>query len=423
MDESLLHFQWRHQHYTLNGLNTTKGDTVEVIDPGLYNTDSGPDFSNAKVRIGDTLWVGNVEMHIKSSDWFTHNHQTDNAYNNVILHVVVEHDRTAVTSNGTEVQTLVIPYPNELVQSYENLIKSTEWIPCASKIGIVDSLLINSTIDRMQVERLEDKSKRVAELVSQCNGSWEEAFYRDLCRSFGLKSNALPFQLLAQSLPQKVLAKHKNSTFQLEALLFGQSGLLDKAKTDSYAISLKQEYTYLKNKFSLTPIEPSLWKFMRLRPASFPTIRIALLAMLAHKSSGLFSQLMEVKNIDDVIKFFAVEASDYWTNHYIFGEESISKKKRLGEETIRLITINTIIPFMYSYGRSRAKADLEANALAILQQMPPENNTIVRNFGALGIKALSAFDTQALVHLKTFYCETRKCIYCPIGVSILRKQL
>jgi len=423
MDESLLHFLWRYQYYTLNGHSTTKGDTVEIIDPGLYNTDSGPDFSNAKVRIGETLWVGNIEMHVKSSQWFTHNHQADNAYNNVILHVVVEHDRTAVTSSGVEVQTLVVPYPNKLVQNHESLIKSTEWIPCASKIGEVDSLLINSTIDRMQVERLENKSQRVAELVGQCNGSWEEAFYRDLCRSFGLKSNALPFQLLAQSLPQKVLAKHKNSVFQLEALLFGQSGLLDSAKTDSYVISLKQEYNYLKNKFSLKPIESSLWKFMRLRPASFPTIRIALLAMLAHKSTGLFSQLLEIENIDEVNKFMAIEASDYWTNHYIFGEQSKPKKKRLGEEAIRLITINTIIPFMYSYGRSRAKADLEANALALLQQMPPEKNSIVRNFATLGIKALSAFDTQALLHLKTFYCETRKCIYCPIGVSILRKQL
>lgn len=422
MDESLLHFLWRYQYYTLNGLNTTKGETIEVIDPGLYNTDSGPDFSNAKVRIGGTLWVGNVEMHVKSSNWFTHNHQNDNAYNNVILHVVVEEDRRAVTSSGVEVQTLVIPYPNKLVQNYESLIKSTEWIPCASKIGDVDSLLINSTIDRMQVERLENKSQRVVELVRQCNGNWEEAFYRDLCRSFGLKSNALPFQLLAQSLPQKILAKHKNNVFQLEALLFGQSGLLDKAKTDSYVISLKREYTYLSNKFSLTPIESSLWKFMRLRPASFPTIRIALLAMLAHKSTNLFSQLLEIENIDEANKILAVEASEYWTNHYLLGEESIPKAKRLGKETIRLITINTIIPFMYSYGRSRAKVDLEANALTILQQMPPEKNSIIRNFDTLGIKALSAFDTQALVHLKTFYCEARKCIYCPIGVSILRKQ-
>lgn len=423
MDESLLHFIWRYQSFTFNGLCTTKGETIEVIDPGLYNTDSGPDFYNAKIRIGKTIWAGNVEMHIKSSDWFAHNHQADGAYNNVILHVVVEYDRPAKTSNGSEIQTLVIPYPAELALSHENLLKSTEWIPCASKIGGVDSILIGSTIDRMQAERLEIKSNRVLDMVNQCAGSWEEAFYRDLCRSLGLKTNALPFQLLAQSLPLKVLAKHKNNAFQVEALLFGQSGLLEKAKPDEYATALKKEYIYLKDKFNLTPIEASQWKFMRLRPASFPTIRIALLAMLINKSSGLFSHLMEAENINQLRKLLNVEASEYWTNHYLFGEESKPLKKHLGDETIRLITINTIVPFMFSYGRSRAKANLETKAIALLQQMPPEKNSVIENFKHLGIISTTAFDTQALIHLKTSYCDARKCIYCPIGVRILRKQL
>ncbi len=423
MDESLLHFMWRYQSFTFNGLCTTNGEPIEVIDPGLYNTNSGPDFSNAKVRIGKTLWAGNVEMHIKSSEWYLHNHHSDSAYDNVILHVVVENDQAAVTTRGTFVQTLVVPYPSDLRESHENLMKSAEWIPCASKIRHVNPLLIDSTIDRMQAERLETKSQRVIELVNLCNGSWEEAFYRDISRSFGLKNNALPFQLLAQALPLKILAKHRNNILQIEALLFGQSGLLEKAKPDSFTLALKKEYGFLKEKYHLTPIEPSLWKFMRLRPASFPTVRIALLAMLVHKSSRLFSKLLEIETVEQIVNLLTVEASDYWTNHYIFGEESKSMRKRLGNETVKLITINTVIPFMFSYGRSRSKADMETKAITLLQQMPPEKNSIVENFEKLGIAATSAFDSQALIHLKANYCDTRKCIYCPIGVSILRKQL
>jgi len=414
---------WRYQSFTFNGLCTTNGEPIEVIDPGLYNTNSGPDFSNAKVRIGKTLWAGNVEMHIKSSDWYLHNHHSDSAYDNVILHVVVENDQAAATSKGTFVQTLVVPYPVDLRESHENLMKSAEWIPCASKIRHVNPLLIDSTIDRMQAERLETKSHRVIELVNLCNGSWEEAFYRDICRSFGLKNNALPFQLLAQALPLKILAKHRNNMLQLEALLFGQSGLLEKAKPDSFTLALKKEYGFLKEKYHLSPIETSLWKFMRLRPASFPTVRIALLAMLVHKSSRLFSKLMEIETVEQIANLLAVEASEYWTNHYVFGEESKFMKKRLGNETIKLITINTVIPFMFSYGRNRSKPDMETKAITLLQQMPPEKNSIVENFEKLGITATSAFDSQALIHLKANYCDTRKCIYCPIGVSILRKQL
>ena len=423
MDESLLHFMWRYQSFTFNGLCTTNGEPIEVIDPGLYNTNSGPDFSNAKVRIGKTLWAGNVEMHIKSSEWYLHNHHSDSAYDNVILHVVVENDQAAVTTRGTFVQTLVVPYPSDLRESHENLMKSAEWIPCASKIRHVNPLLIDSTIDRMQAERLETKSQRVIELVNLCNGSWEEAFYRDISRSFGLKNNALPFQLLAQALPLKILAKHRNNILQLEALLFGQSGLLEKAKPDSFTLALKKEYGFLKEKYHLSPIEPSLWKFMRLRPASFPTVRIALLAMLVHKSSRLFSKLLEIETVEQIVNLLTVEASEYWTNHYVFGEESKSMRKRLGNETVKLITINTVIPFMFSYGRSRSKADMETKAITLLQQMPPEKNSIVENFEKLGIAATSAFDSQALIHLKANYCDTRKCIYCPIGVSILRKQL
>lgn len=422
MDESLLHFIWRYQPYTLNGLKTLTGENIEIIDPGLYNTDSGPDFTNAKIRIGNTIWAGNVEMHIKSSDWFAHNHHTNPAYNNVILHVVIEHDKEATTSLGETIQTLVVPYPAELEKRYSDLIESTRWIPCADKIRQIDTLHLSATIDRMLAERLEAKTHRAEEMVIKAQSSWEEAFYRDTCRSFGLKSNTLPFQLLAQSLPLKYLAKHKNNLLQVEALLFGQSGLLATAKNDDYVDLLKKEYSFLRSKFNLTPIEPSLWKFMRLRPAGFPTIRIAQLAKLIHASTSLFSQLMEITSMEDIYRLLRVEPSSYWHNHYLLGEKSINRPKPLGKETIRLITINTIVPFMFAYGRNRGKAYMENQAMMLLQQLPVEQNSIIKNFVKIGITCSNAFDSQALLHLKTSYCDARKCIYCPIGIRLLRKQ-
>ncbi|QKG80648.1 DUF2851 family protein [Tenuifilum thalassicum] len=421
MEESLLHFIWRYQHFTLNGLKTHDGETIEIVDPGFHNTNSGPDFTNAKIRIGNTIWAGNVEIHIKSSDWFRHNHHTDPAYNNVILHVVVENDKIAETSKGEKIQTLAIPYPKELSKNFDSLINSKRWLPCSEKIKNIDSLLISSTIDRMLAERLEDKTKRIDESINQCHGSWEEAFYQEFARSFGLKNNAMPFQLLAKITPLKVLAKHKNSIFQIEALLLGQSGLLKEAKSDEYVDALKKEYTFLRKKFNLSPIEGSLWKFLRQRPASFPTIRIALLAKLIHCSSGLFAQLMEVGSLKDIEKLLKVDVSDYWQTHYIFGEKSITKPKHLGSEAIKTITINSIIPFMFAYGRKRSMQNLEQKALELLQALPAENNSIIKNFSTLDIKASNAYESQALIHLKNHYCDTRKCIYCPVGVRILGK--
>ncbi len=421
MEELLLHFIWRYQPYILNGLKTVNGEPIEIIDPGLYNTDSGPDFSNAKIRIGQTLWAGNVEMHIKSSDWFNHKHHSNKAYDNVILHVVVDADKIATNTSGTPLPTLVVPYPSDLAQEFHELIQSQNWIACSQKIKEMDTLLISSTIDRMLSERLEAKTTRVMELVETSCNSWEEAFYQDFARSIGLKNNALPFQLLARYTPLKILAKHKNNIFQLEALLFGQSGLLNKAKPDEYAEALKKEYRFLRNKFNLTPIDYSLWKFLRQRPASFPTIRIAQLAQIIFSSMGLFAQLMEVNSFIDIAKLLKVSVSDYWKGHYTFGEKSNHTPKHLGIETIKTITINSIIPFMFAYGRLRNKQHLEHKALDLLQALPPENNSIIKKFSIYGLKGINAYDTQALLHLKSHYCDIRKCIYCPIGVRILRK--
>ncbi len=423
MNEAILHFIWKYKPYLFNGLKTTNNEPIEVIDAGEYNSNAGPDFFNAKVKIGNTLWAGNVEIHINSSDWFNHNHQTDKNYDNVILHVVVKNDKQTVTSFGNPIPTLQIKYPSEIETELLAITNSGSWIPCAGKIQAVNPFTVKSWVDKMMVERLEQKNELVNQTVKDCNGSWEEAFYRSVVRCFGLKVNALPAELLAKNTPLKILAKQKDNPFQLEAILFGQSGLLDNSENeDEYQLSLRIEYNYLQKKFNLTPIDVSLWKFLRMRPAAFPTIRIAQLAMLIHKSSSLFSKLIEVESYAEMVSMLTVNTSEYWETHYTFGNKSTKQSKQLGSQTIKTIVLNSVIPFMFAYGESRGKPELKEKALNLLEKLPVEKNSTMDGFRKIGFEAQSAFDSQALLYLKTNYCDTRKCIFCNIGSSILLKS-
>ena len=423
MNEAILHFIWKYKPYIFNGLKTTNNEPIEVIDAGEYNSNAGPDFFNAKVMVGETLWAGNVEMHINSSDWFNHNHQTDKNYDNVILHVVVKNDKQAVTSFGNPIPTLQIKYPLEIETELLAITNSGSWIPCAGKIHEVNPFTMKSWVEKMMVERLEQKTELVNQTVKDCNGSWEEAFYRSVVRCFGLKVNALPAEMLTKNTPLKVLAKQKDNLFQLEAILFGQSGLLDKAEADDeYQLSLKIEYNYLQKKYNLKPIDFSLWKFLRMRPAAFPTIRIAQLAMLIHKSSSLFSKLIEVDSYSEMVSMLTVNTSEYWETHYTFGNKSTRQNKQLGSQTIETIVLNSVIPFMFAYGESRGKPELKEKALSLLEKLPVEKNSTIDGFRKIGFGAQSAFDSQALLYLKTNYCDTRKCIFCNIGSSILLKS-
>lgn len=423
MNEYLLHFIWKYKPFLFNGIKTNPNEAIEIIDPGEHNRNAGPDFFNAKVKIGNTLWVGNVEMHIDASDWYVHGHHTDKSYNNVILHVVVNNNRQAKTSSGIDIPTITVQYPTNLEENLNNITNSGSWIPCAKHLGGVNPIRIKSWIEKMMVERLEQKTSAVTTSVAECGNSWEEAFYRSVVRCFGLKINAIPTELLAKTTPLKSLAKHKDSLFQLEAILFGQAGLLESyTNEDEYQLSLKIEYNYLQHKLNLKPIDGAIWKFMRLRPPAFPTIRIAQLAMLIHKSSSLFSKLMEVASIKEAEELLSVDTSDYWRTHYSFGKQSPLRIKPVGKQMVETIILNSLVPFMFAYADFYSKPELKDTSLHLLEKLPAEKNSIIDGFQNLGIGSTSAFDSQALLHTKSNYCNTRKCIFCPIGSSILLKS-
>jgi len=423
MREDLLYFVWKASYFAFNGQATSEGEPLEVIHPGEFNCDSGPDFFNAKIKIGSTIWAGNVEMHIRSSDWYNHNHQADSAFDNVILHIVVNDDKPAVNSKGRVIPTITTKYPDALEWSLMRLTGSGKWIPCEENFSTFDSFSKRMWLEGLLIERLEQKTKYVLDSVDEAQGSWEEAFYQSVARSFGLKANALPFELLAKSAPLKVLAKHKDNLFQIEAILFGQSGLLaDIGKTDDYAISLYKEYQYLKHKFNLTPIQGHLWKFLRMRPTAFPTIRIAQFANLVHRSASLFSKVIEINDIKEIVSLFHVDTSEYWKSHYTLSKESKSIKKGIGKDTLSIIAINSLVPFIFAYGVSRSNSSLKDKAIKLLGAIKPESNSITKGFDGLGLKAESAYETQAMIQLKTYYCDSKKCLYCHLGAKVLLKD-
>ncbi len=424
MREDLLYFIWKTSYFSFNGQTTTEGEPIEVIHAGDFNGDSGPDFFNAKVRLGNTMWAGNVEIHINSSDWYSHNHHTDSAYDNVILHIVVNDDKPAINSKGRAIPTVKTRYPDLLEWNLMHLTSSGRWISCEDNFSLFDSFSKNMWLESLLVERLEQKTKYVFDLVDKAKGSWEEAFYQSVARSFGLKTNALPFELLAKSIPLKVLSKHKDNLFQIESILFGQSSLLpDHGLRDDYSLSIFKEYQYLQHKFNFTPIQGHLWKFLRMRPTSFPTIRIAQFAKLVHSSTSLFSKILEINDSSEIIELFQVDTSEYWETHFTFGKLSKLTEKRIGKDTVSLIAINSIVPFIFAFGIYKANNQLRDKAIKLLESINPEINSITKGFNELGLKANSAYDSQAMIQLKTCYCEPKKCLFCHLGVKLLLKSI
>ncbi|HZL10378.1 MAG TPA: DUF2851 family protein [Prolixibacteraceae bacterium] len=420
MKEEFLQFIWQHGLFTKNNLKTIDGKAVEIITTGQPNFDSGPDFFNARIRIGETLWAGNIEIHQKSSHWFQHRHDSDQAYDNVILHVVELHDKPVRIKNH-ELPTLEIRYPAAILDNYENLLKSEHWIACDGKLAGVDPFILRFWFSSLMIERLESKTDDILTILQQNKNNWNETFYQLLARNFGMKTNALPFELLARSLPLTILSKHKNDLFQIEALLFGQSGLLNETLLgDDYFLSLRKEYSYLYKKYGLSGIESHLWKFMRLRPINFPTIRIAQLAMLIHHSSFLFSKILGTENLEDLRNLFDVSASVYWDTHYRFNK--ISEKNRhktLGDTAFNNLVINTIVPLLFVYGDQHQDQAMKDRALLLLEKLAPESNQIIRKWNDLGIDCRTAFETQALLQLKNKYCNNKKCLNCQLGAKII----
>jgi len=420
MKEEFLQFIWKHGLFTKTSLRTIDGKPLEIISTGQFNTDSGPDFFNAKIRIGETIWAGNIEIHQKSSHWYRHRHNTDAAYDNVVLHVVELND-SPVLVKSQALPTLVINYPHEILENYEQLLRSAKWIACEDQISENDPFLIRFWFSSLMIDRLQKKTGDILDILEQNKNNWNETFYQLLSRNFGMKTNTQPFEMLAKSLPLQILSKHKSDLFQLEALLFGQSGLLNETLLgDDYYLSLRKEYSYLYKKYDLSGMESHLWKFMRLRPINFPTIRIAQLAMLIHHSSALFSRILETEDLEELRRLFDVSASAYWDTHYNFNKISKdSHSKKLGETAFNNMVINTIVPLLFVYGDQHLDQAMKDRALMMLEKLPPESNQIIRKWGELGIESRNAFETQALLQLKNSYCEHKKCLNCQLGAKII----
>lgn len=400
----------------------TNGDRVTVIHPGNHNFNQGPDFTEAKIKINNTLWAGNVELHINSSQWNQHKHSTDNNYNNIILHVVWNHDIEIKDANGNNLPTLELQskVSKLLLEKYKQLMVAPQFIPCEKLEMNISSLSLTAWKQRVAAERLLVKSDSIFKILQETNFHWEETFWWLIAANFGLKVNSESFKKIAQSLPLHFLAKHKNNIIQIEALLFGQAGLLENEFVEKYPAMLQKEYNFYSKKYKLEPVDGAL-NFLRMRPANFPTIRLAQLAMLIHNSEHLFSKIKETGSSKELKEMFAVEANDYWHYHYIFEEESAFKIKRLGKQMIENILINTVVPIVFSYGLHHNDEYYKEKAIKWLEEISPEKNAITKGFEQLGYSNKSAFDSQAFIQLKNHYCNNKLCLDCAIGNSLLKK--
>jgi hypothetical protein len=424
ISERFLHFIWQYSLFDKQALFINEGGKLEVISPGLYHHDSGPDFRHAKIKIDNTLWVGNIELHLRSSDWQRHNHQNDKVYSSVILHVVLLHDMEVQDAHGNNIPVLELrnKIPEKVLERWHILNAGMFSIPCA-EIGRADVLTMNNWMDRLIVERLESRSGQINDMLKSCGFDWEQAFHVFLFRAMGMGINALPFELLARIISIKFIKQYNQSSFQLEALLFGSSGLLPKETMDPYPQALLKEYQFLSRKHKIQGIEPHLWKFLRMRPVNFPTVRIAQVAGIYSESSISLESLSEIESIKTLIKVLKGKTSEYWNTHYHFQEETDFKKKELGIASARGLLINAIIPILFEYARHRSNQGLRERCLDWLYELRQEDNMVIRQWTHFGVQPSSAAQSQALIQLKRNYCDQRRCLECTIGHRLLKDAL
>lgn len=420
--EQLLHYVWKHKIFPLKELKTTTGQQVEVIDTGLANTDAGPDFFNAKLKLDGVLWIGNIEIHERSSDWFKHGHHADAGYNSVILHIASEIDMEISRSNGERIPQIQLICPEAVRTNYKELLETASYPPCYRIIPSLSPFTAHSWMSALQMERFEQKATLLNERLKRCQGNWEDAFFITLARNFGFGLNGDAFETWAHRLPFRAVDKHRNDLFQIEAIFFGQAGILEDSDGDGYYLRLKKEYTYLQHKFGLIPMDASLWRFLRLRPANFPHIRIAQLACLYHRAYGLLSRIMETETLQGVRDILKGGTSEYWLTHYTFGGSSPSRPKTLSNTSLDLLIINTVVTFLYAYGLHKGNRVLCARAGSFLEELKAENNYITRMWEQCGMKTSNAADSQALIQLKKEYCDKKKCLYCRIGYEYLKRK-
>ncbi len=421
MKEEFLSYLWSNK-LLRNDLLTTDNQSLSILSPGVLNRDSGPDFFNARLNIGGQTWAGNIEIHINSSDWKKHGHQDDDNYDNIILHIVYNNDLIIKRKSGEKIPCLELmgSFDEKLIDIYEDFMSSKAWIACANIISTVDHLSLHSWLDNIGIERLQDKSALFINDLHLSNNNFQELFYQKLARAFGFNTNSEAFELLAKQLVSSVFAKHLDNKFQIEALLFGQAGFLNTVVKDDYHYKLKKEFVFLSHKYKLKPLDVKIWKHLRMRPGNFPCIRISQFADLLHKSSAKLVNIVETQKLGNVINLLECTASAYWDNHYRFGKTvKKTSRKKLGKSSINLLLINTIVPFMFTYGRLNNMVELEDKAVRWLETIKPENNNICHNFSKLGIKPINAFQSQALIQLHKNYCRQKKCLHCRIGYKLM----
>ena len=418
-----MQYVWKHRLWRSEDMVTNTGKKVRVVDPGLLNTDAGPDFFNAKIEIDGHMWVGNVEMHYRATDWKRHHHDSDKAYDSVILHVVAKDDAPVRRTNGELIPQLVLEVSPQFNADYASLVGATIEVPCAEKIKQVPHLTIVEWVEGLAFERLHGKVERIHQLLDSFNGSWEDVCYVTLARNFGFGINNDAFERLARRTPLRLLGKHSDSVLQIEALLFGQAGMLDAQKPgmDSYYNQLCTEYAFLSNKFQLTPMEKESWKLFRIRPQNFPYRRIAMLAQFIEGGFRMMNRILEAEGEKEMRALFEVELSGYWTKHYTFGKPNERATATLSRSSIDIILINTVAPLLYAYGELTGNYEMTDKAIKLLEDLRAESNSIVSHFVSYGIDCPDALTSQALVQLKREYCDARKCIYCKIGHHLLSK--
>ncbi len=424
MQEAFLHFLWQYQYFDRTSLKDVSGKPLGILKPGQLNRDAGPDFLNAMIERDGLKLAGNIEIHIQSGDWFRHKHHKDPAYENTILHVVLHHDRETVTYGGRVLPVLELAgrFDENLYSRYEQLLLSRYPVPCAGLFSLPPDITTSFWLSRLVAERLENRVEEILETTQKSGNDWEETFYQYLAMRYGTSVNNTGFQLLARSLPVKILLKHRDHLMQIEALLFGQSGLLAGRPQDDYEAALKKEYAFLRHKYGLQPIDASVWKFARLRPQNFPTLRIAQLAAFISQSGNLLDRALQCTTVPDLELWFQVTPSEYWKTHFRFGKATVQHGARPGKSFIHTLIINAVVPVLFAYGKYRQLPEIINRIFTILENMPAENNRISKTWLQLGLAARHASDTQAFLQLKKYYCDSFRCLECAFGHHLLKSS-
>jgi hypothetical protein len=421
MKEDFLHYLWRYKKLDFSNLYTTNNEKLSIIKVGDYIQQAGPDFFNAQILIGNQKWAGNIEIHLKSSDWYLHHHELDSNYENVILHVVWEHDSAVFRKNNSEIPVLELKnhVSAHLLNQYKKLKTSKTWINCEKEINSIPQFLFQNWQERLFFERLERKFNPIEVFLQQSQNDWEVTFFCFLAKNFGLNSNGESFFKIAQSITFSIIRKESNEIENVEALFYGHASLLEEEKEDNYYQDLKKRWIYLKHKYQLQTVYIEPIQFFKLRPDNFPTIRLSQLAVLYHTHQNLFSKIINATTIHEVYGIFSIASSQYWQNHYQFDKPSTKKIKLLSNSFIDLLIINTIMPFKYAYEKSLGKDTCEKN-IAFLEQIKPEKNNIISKFNGFGVFPKNAFQTQSLLQLKNEYCNRNRCLECIVGQELLK---